>query len=121
LVAAVRLGIAATLVVPYGNSREKNRAMAAFGGRLVEAGHDFQAAYEHAVGLAEREGLHLVPSFHPLLVRGVASYGLELFRAAADAAAKSNRNIDDIEIGDAENAPADDCPGCERQRIGWSR
>ena len=82
--AAARLGIAATLVVPYGNSREKNRAMAAFGGRLVEAGHDFQAASEHAVGLAEREGLHLVPSFHPLLVRGVASYGLELFRAVPD-------------------------------------
>jgi threonine dehydratase len=82
--AAARLGIAATLVVPYGNSREKNRAMAAFGGRLVEAGHDFQAASEHAVGLAEREGLHLVPSFHPLLVRGVASYGLELFRGVPD-------------------------------------
>ena len=82
--AAARLGLAATVVVPYGNSREKNEAMAAFGARLVEAGHDFQAALEHAVGLAEREGLHLVPSFHPLLVRGVASYGLELFRAVPD-------------------------------------
>ncbi|HEU0156037.1 MAG TPA: threonine dehydratase [Stellaceae bacterium] len=82
--AAARLGLAATIVVPYGNSVEKNRAMAAFGGRLVEAGHDFQAAYEHAVGLAERERLHLVPSYHPLLVRGVASYGLELFRAGPD-------------------------------------
>jgi threonine dehydratase len=82
--AAARLCLAATVVVPHGNSREKNRAMAAFGARLVEAGHDFQAAYEHAKGLAEHEGLHLVPSFHPLLVRGVASYGLELFRAVPD-------------------------------------
>ncbi|HJU14871.1 MAG TPA: threonine dehydratase [Stellaceae bacterium] len=82
--AAGRLGLAATIVVPYGNSREKNRAMAAQGARLVEAGHDFQAAYEYAAGLAEREGLSLVPSYHPLLVRGVASYALELFRALPD-------------------------------------
>ncbi|HVH74055.1 MAG TPA: threonine dehydratase [Stellaceae bacterium] len=82
--AAQRLGIAATIVVPHGNSVEKNRAMAAFGARLIEAGHDFQAAYEFAVELAAREGLHLLPSYHPLLVRGVASYGLELFRAVPD-------------------------------------
>ncbi len=58
--------------------------MAGFGAHLVEAGHDFQAAYEHAVALAGRERLHLVRSYDPLLVRGVASYGLELFRAVAD-------------------------------------
>jgi threonine dehydratase len=82
--AATRLGLAATIVVPHGNSDEKNRAMAALRARLVEHGHDFQAAYEYAVGLAEREGLHLVRSYDPLLVRGVASYGLELFRAVPD-------------------------------------
>src|SRR5437763_3428877 len=70
--AAARLGLAATIVVPHGNSVEKNRAMAAFGGTLIEHGHDFQAAYEHAIGLAEREGLHLVRTFHPMLLRGVA-------------------------------------------------
>jgi len=58
--------------------------MEGFGARLVEAGHDFQAAYEYAVALAERERLHLVRSYHALLVRGVASYGLELFRAVPD-------------------------------------
>jgi threonine dehydratase len=79
--AATRLGMDATIVAPYGNSVEKNRAMEAFGARLVEAGHDFQAAYGFALGLAERENLHLIQSYHPLLVRGVASYGLELFRA----------------------------------------
>ena len=79
--AAARLGLSATIVVPHGNSVEKNRAMAAFGGRLVEVGHDFQAAYEHAAALAERENLHLVRSYDPLLARGVASYGLELFEA----------------------------------------
>src|SRR5437899_1735601 len=82
--AATRLGLDATIVVPYGNSTEKNGAMQAFGARLVEAGHDFQAAYEHAIELAEREQLHFVRSYDPLLVRGVASYGLELFRAVPD-------------------------------------
>jgi threonine dehydratase len=82
--AATRLGLEATIVVPHNNNIEKNRAMEAFGARLVEAGHDFQAAYEQALDLAERERLHLVRSYHPLLVRGVASYGLELFRAVPD-------------------------------------
>jgi threonine dehydratase len=82
--AAARLGLDATIVVPYGNSIEKNRAMEGFGARLIEAGHDFQAAFEHAVELAERETWHFVRSYDPLLVRGVASYALELFRAVPD-------------------------------------
>src|SRR5262249_44566042 len=82
--AAARLGIDATIVAPHGNSPEKNRAMAGFGARLVEAGHDFQAAYEYAVALADRNKLYLIHSYHALLVRGVASYGLELFRAVPD-------------------------------------
>ena len=82
--AAARLELEATIVVPHGNSIEKNRAMEGFGARLIEAGRDFQAAYEYALALAERERLHLVRSFDALLVRGVASYGLELFRAVPD-------------------------------------
>jgi threonine dehydratase len=79
--AAARLGLAATIVVPHGNSAEKNRAMQAFGATLVERDHDFQAAYEYAAARADAAGLHLVRSFDPFLVRGVASYGLELFGA----------------------------------------
>src|SRR5205823_10325469 len=75
------LGLAATIVGPQVNYPGKNRAMRGFGATLVEVGHDFQAAYEHAAELAERENLHFVRSFHPLLIRGVASYALELFRA----------------------------------------
>src|SRR5215469_13038839 len=82
--AAARLGIDATIVVPFGNSVEKNRAMAGFGARLVEAGHDFQAAFEHATELAGCEKRHFIPSYDRLLVKGVASYALELFRAVAD-------------------------------------
>ncbi|MFN4015525.1 MAG: threonine dehydratase [Reyranella sp.] len=80
--AAARNGIAATIVVPHGNSVEKNAAMRAFGAALVEAGHDFDAAKETAMKLADERGLVMVPSFHRDLVAGVASYALELFRAA---------------------------------------
>src|SRR5260370_21968094 len=81
--AAARLGLAATIVVPHGNSVEKNRAIQAFGATLVEEGHDFQAAYEYAVARAAADDFHLVRSFDPALVRGVASCGLRLFRAVA--------------------------------------
>ncbi|MBS0547956.1 MAG: threonine dehydratase [Proteobacteria bacterium] len=80
--AAARNGIAATIVVPEGNSVEKNAAMRAFGAELIEAGHDFDAAREAAIRLAGERGLAMVPSFHRDLVAGVSSYALELFRAA---------------------------------------
>lgn len=79
---AARAGIPATIVVPHGNSVEKNAAMRAFGAELIEEGHDFDAARGAAERLARERGLHMVPSFHRDLVAGVASYGLELFRAA---------------------------------------
>src|ERR1700752_3350272 len=82
--AASRAGVPATLHVPYGNSVEKNRAMQAFGAKLVEHGDDFQAAREEAYREADRAGLHIVPAFHRNLVLGVATYALELFRASPD-------------------------------------
>jgi threonine dehydratase len=78
---AKRYGLSATVVVPFGNSVEKNAAMRALGARLIEHGDDFQAAREYAAHLAEKSGAHMVPSFHRLLVQGVATYGAELFRA----------------------------------------
>jgi len=78
---ARQYGMSATIVVPHGNSVEKNAAMRSFGATLIEHGHDFQAALEHAQSLAEERRLHMVPSFNPLLVAGVASASLELFRA----------------------------------------
>jgi len=81
--AARRAGVAATIVVPHGNSVEKNAAMRALGVELVEHGDDFQAAREHAERLAAQRGLHMVPSFHEDLVRGVASYWLEFFEGTA--------------------------------------
>jgi len=78
--AARRYGIPATIVVPHGNSLEKNAAMRALGVKLIEQGDEFQVSREHAQKLAEEESLHLVPSFHPLLIAGVATYSLELFQ-----------------------------------------
>jgi threonine dehydratase len=82
--ASARHGIPAVVVVPRGNSREKNAAMRAQGVELVEAGDDFQAASEAADALARERGWHRLPSFHPLLVAGVGTYALELFRAVPD-------------------------------------
>jgi threonine dehydratase len=73
-----------TIVVPHGNSREKNQAMRAQGATLLEHGDDFQDALEHATSLAEENGWHQVSNFHRDLLLGVASYPLELFRAVPD-------------------------------------
>lgn len=79
--AARRHGVACTIVVPRGNSHEKNAAMRALGVTLVEHGSDFQEAREHAMHLAAERGAHMVPSFHTDLLRGVATYWWEFLRA----------------------------------------
>jgi threonine dehydratase len=82
--AARKYGIPAAVVVPFGNSVEKNAAMRSLGVEVIEKGHDFQAAAEAADEIATSRGWHRFPSFHPLLTRGVGTYALELFRAAPD-------------------------------------
>ena len=82
--AARQHGVPATVVVPRGNSVEKNNAMRALGVDLIEYGDDFQSAREYAQALAQERSLHMVPSFHPLLVAGVATYSLELLQAVKD-------------------------------------
>jgi threonine dehydratase len=81
--AARRHGLLATIVVPHGNSREKNAAMRALGAELIEQGHDFQSALEFARAQAVERDLAMVPSFHELLVVGVATYSLEFLRRIA--------------------------------------
>jgi threonine dehydratase len=82
--AAKAQGLRALIVVPEGNSTEKNAAMRGFGGEVVEHGRDFDEAREEAARLAHDQGLYLVPPFHTELVKGVATYALELFTAAPD-------------------------------------
>ena len=81
---ARRAGIPATIVVPHCNSREKNAEMRTLGVTLIEHGEDFQAAREHAEKLATDRGLHMIPAHHTDLVRGVATYWLQLFAAVPD-------------------------------------
>jgi threonine dehydratase len=81
--AARRYGLAATIVVPRGNSGEKNAAMRALGVTLLEHGDDFQAAREFAIALAQERKLHMVPSFHTELIRGVMTGWVEFFQSFA--------------------------------------
>ena len=84
--AARKNKVAATIVVPHGNSLEKNAAMRALGVELIEHGTDFQESREYAARLAIERGLHMIPAFHPHIVRGVATYALELLRGVPDLA-----------------------------------
>jgi threonine dehydratase len=79
--AATAAGFPSTILVPHGNSVEKNAAMRAFGAELIEFGRDFDEARDEAYRLAGDRNLHYVPSFGPALVKGVATYALELFRS----------------------------------------
>lgn len=80
--AAGRFGMHAVVVVPFGNSEDKNNAMRALGAELIEHGADFDEAVPYAQALASEKGYHRIPSFHWDLVAGVASYALEFFRGA---------------------------------------
>ncbi|KAA6465073.1 threonine dehydratase [Acidobacteria bacterium AB60] len=82
--AARLMGIQSVIVVPRGNSKEKNRAMKAQGAELLEHGYDFQEALEYARGLAAERGLVMVDSFHERLVMGTATYAMEFFQGAPE-------------------------------------
>jgi len=82
--AGARAGVAVTIVVPRGNSTEKNAAMPSFGAELIEHGRDFDEAREHAIQVAVERGLEFAPSFHRDLVLGVATYAHELFTSIGD-------------------------------------
>jgi threonine dehydratase len=77
-------GIPVTIIVPEGNSVEKNAAMRGFGANLQIHGRDFDEAREHAAMLADQHGWLFVSPFHPDLVRGVATYALELLTSVAE-------------------------------------
>lgn len=133
--AARQLGVRVTLVVPHDNAREKNAAMRALGAELVEQGEDFQAAFDWAEAEAQAQGLHMIKSFHPLLVRGQATYALEFLGAVRDLdtvyvpigmgsgicgviAVRNALGLDTKVVGVvAENAPAYALSFAERRRI----
>jgi len=79
-----RHGVRTVIVVPHGNSRDKNAAMRAWGAELIEHGRDFDEAKDQAAMLAREQGLESIGPFHPELVAGVGSYAFELFSAVSD-------------------------------------
>ncbi len=82
--AATAVGLKSVVLVPHGNSREKNAAMRAFGAELIEHGVDFDEAKDEAIRLAGERNLHIVPPFDARLVKGVATAGREMLRALDD-------------------------------------
>ena len=76
--AGQRLGVPVTILVPFGNSTEKN------GAELIEHGRDFDEAKDRAALIAAERGLEFAPSFDRDLVVGVATYAHELLTACAD-------------------------------------
>jgi threonine dehydratase len=82
--AAKKFSLPAIIVVPQGNSVEKNAAMRAQGAQLIEHGHDYQSSREHAEALTMQMGYHFVPPYHRDILKGVATYWLELFTHVAD-------------------------------------
>ena len=93
-------GVRCTIIVPFGNSIEKNVAMRALGVELIEHGTDFQDAREFAIQLSQARGAHMVPSFHTDLVRGVATYWWEFFKAVP------NMDVAYVPIGMGSGASA---------------
>ena len=79
-----RHGLRSVIVVPHGNSREKNAAMRAWGAELIEHGRDYDAARVHAHRLSTEQGLFYIGPFHRELVVGVGSYAMELFLGAPE-------------------------------------
>ncbi len=82
--AGQRFKVPVTIVVPYGNSAEKNAAMRGQGANVIEFGNDYQEAREHSTKLAQEQGLHFVPPYHRDFLKGIGTYWLELFSAVPD-------------------------------------
>tara|TARA_B100000212_G_scaffold227990_1_gene173098 strand:- start:1058 stop:2041 length:984 start_codon:yes stop_codon:yes gene_type:complete len=82
--AASNKGFPSRIVVPEGNSKEKNCSMVAQGAEVLTYGKDFQEAFEYATELSKADHVHMFPSFHPFLVRGVATYAWEVFKELPD-------------------------------------
>lgn len=69
------------IVVPEGNSPDKNAATRALGAEVVVHGRDYLSALERAYEIAGERGYTLVPPFHQWLLEGVSTYAAELYNS----------------------------------------
>lgn len=82
--AARRHGVCCTVFVPRGISPEKHAAITAQGARVIESGHDFDAAMIAAEEHAARTGARLVHTVRdPDMVAGAGTIALEMLAQAA--------------------------------------
>jgi threonine dehydratase len=82
--ACARAGLECVIVVPYGNSTDKNASMRALGAQLIEHGRDFDEARVYASDVSAQCGFEFIGPFDRDLVTGVGTYGIELFRAVRE-------------------------------------
>src|SRR5690606_26257351 len=82
--AAQKYNVRCAVFVPEGNNPDKNAAIGALGAEVIEAGHDFDSAWDAAVAYAERTGsIPVHPSREPKLMAGYATTALEMLDQAA--------------------------------------
>jgi threonine dehydratase len=72
------------IFVPQNNCADKNRAMEAYGAKVHILGKDFDAARDNAMQFASENNAHYIKPFNEILVRGVATYGIELMQNIPD-------------------------------------
>ncbi|MGB5455014.1 MAG: threonine ammonia-lyase, biosynthetic [Gammaproteobacteria bacterium] len=83
--AASRLGIDATIVMPKTTPDIKVRAVQARGGKTVLVGDAYDDAYQHAIKLAQEKNLEFIhPYDHPDTIAGQGTIGMEILRQHND-------------------------------------
>jgi len=83
--AATRLGINATIVMPKTTPDIKVKAVQARGGKTVLVGDAYDDAYQYAIELAEQKKLEFIhPYDHPDTIAGQGTVGMEILRQHND-------------------------------------
>ena len=83
--AAKKLGMAATIVMPKTTPEIKVNGVRRLGGRVVLHGNTYDDAFLHATKLCEEENSTYVPPYdHPLVIAGQATVAVELMQQLPD-------------------------------------
>jgi threonine dehydratase len=77
--AAQKLGITAVIVMPKTTPEIKINAVRRLGAEVILHGNTYDESHEHALQLAQKKNLTMVPPFdHPLVIAGQATVGVEI-------------------------------------------
>ncbi len=79
--AAQRLGIKATIVMPKTTPDIKVNAVKSFGAKTILIGDAYDEAYQHAIALAEKKGLDFIHPYDDVeVIAGQGTIGMEILR-----------------------------------------